>query len=89
MSGNCQTLRIDAKRRSVLRIAQVRKNGRCIIGDLTESKDTGAAPRTSIIEGDGVPAGPSNRLRKIEIFLIAGETVADDQCRMGSGGGSV
>src|SRR6478609_5444517 len=49
-----------------------------------KTKAAGAAPGTAIVDCDRIPARSANRLRDVEIFLIAGKSVKEHERRMSS-----
>jgi hypothetical protein len=77
--GNGYTMRVNAEPRGVPWIAEICEHGVGILEVLTETEHAGAAPRTAIIESDGIPPCAPDSLREIEIFFVAGQAVADDE----------
>jgi hypothetical protein len=63
-------------------IANVGDGGMRIFDRVSKGKITGRAPGPAVIEVKNVPSGAAEGLRKIEIFLVAGESVEKDDDRM-------
>src|SRR5580658_2222578 len=75
-------MRVNAEPRGVRGIAKISEDGVRVLEILRKTKHAGAAPRTAIIEGNGIPACAANGLREIKIFFVARQAVTDDERRV-------
>ena len=89
MAGDHQLLGVDLQLLERWRCARTYRPAPpwCPPGCRGSCGGPGAAPRPSIIEGHGIPAGAPNRLRQIEILLVAGQAVQQHHGRVGARAG--
>ena len=84
MAADQDAVRIDAILRGVLGLAQEGHRRFGILDRAGEAESAGRAPTAAIVHRQHIPAGAPDRLRQVEILLVAGQAVQQQQRRLGT-----
>src|SRR6185437_8231581 len=87
VTGDDNAPRIDVETPCVAGVAHEGEHRIGIFEIAAEMEDARAAPRAAIIDGDGVPSGAADGLGEVEILLVPGKPVEENECRMRAGAG--
>ena len=81
-------MRVRVEACSVGGIAEVSESGFGVLHGVAEGEAAGGSPGTAIVEVKDVPAGAADGLREVEVALVAGKAVEEDDrgVRGGAGG---
>ena len=75
-------LRVGSELGGLVRIAQVGNGGFRIFDAVSEGEISGRTPRPAVVEVKDVPSRAPDRLRQIQVALVAGESMQQDDGRV-------